>query len=176
MSTRRHLTVLIFAFAALVAPCAAAEQVSIGGTGNALGSMQLVADAFAKRNPDVKVTVLPSLGSGGAIKAVLKGALDIALSARPLDDDERKLANSFEYARTPLVFAVSMKSKVIAITLDQAADIYAGKTLAWPDGSQIRLVLRQAADSDVIQVKKMSARLDTAFSDAEKRPGMSYAV
>jgi len=176
MSTRQQLSFLTIAFAALIGPCAAAEQVMIGGTGNALGSMQLIADAFRKQNPDVQITVLPSLGSAGAIKAVLKRALDVALSARPLEDDERNLVNCFEYARTPLVFAVPLKSKVTAITLEQAADIYADKTLAWPDGTRIRLVLRPAADSDAVQVKKMSPRLDAALSDAEKRPGMPYAV
>ena len=85
------LSVLAVAFAALVGPCAAAEQVTIGGT---------------------------------------------------------------------------------AITLDQAADIYAGQTLVWPDGSQIPLALRQSTDTDTTQVKRISARLDQALSDAEKRPGM----
>ena len=118
MFTRQQLSFLTIAFAALIGPCAAAEQVMIGGTGNALGSMQLIADAFRKQNPDVQITVLPSLGSAGAIKAVLKRALDVALSARPLEDDERNLVNCFEYARTPLVFAVPLKSKVTAITLD----------------------------------------------------------
>src|SRR5688572_25768834 len=121
---------------------AAAEEIKIGGTGNALGTMRLLGDAYTRQNPHIKVTVLPSLGSGGAIKAVPKGVLDIGLSARPLTGDEGKLgAVSIEYARTALVFAVSTKINVTALTLDQVADIYGGKMANWPDGTQIRPIL-----------------------------------
>ena len=79
-------TAMLFAAGAV-----AAEQIKIGRTGNALGTMQLFADAFGKHNPDVKVTVLPSLGCGVGIKAAAKGALDIAVGSRPLTENERKL-------------------------------------------------------------------------------------
>jgi phosphate transport system substrate-binding protein len=70
---------------------AAAVEVKIGGTGNALGTMREVAKAYSKRNPGAKITVLPSLGSGGGIKAAADGAIDIAVSSRPLKDDETKV-------------------------------------------------------------------------------------
>lgn len=156
---------------------AVAEDLKIGGTGNALGTMHLLADAFARNNPDVKVTVLPSVGTSGAIKAVPKGALDIGLSSRPLTDEERKLgATAVEYARTPLVFSVSMRTHAWALTLDQLADIYSGKMVNWADGSQIRPILRQAGDDTTRQIRDMSPALDKALSAAEQRPGMPFAT
>src|SRR6185503_5838146 len=121
----------------------AAAEIKIGGTGNALGTMRALGDAYSKRNPGAKVTVLPSLGSGGGIKAVADGAIDIGVSSRPLKEEERQLGLvENEYARTPFVFAVPAKSKVIAISSGQLADLYSGRTEAWPDGNRVRLVLR----------------------------------
>jgi phosphate transport system substrate-binding protein len=156
---------------------AAAEEIRIGGTGNALGTMRLLADTFRMQNPDMQVTVLPSMGSSGAIKAVPKGALDIGLSARPLTEEERKLGViSVEYARTPLVFVVSKKTGVWALTLDQIADIYSGKLVGFPDGTQIRPVLRPIGEDITLQIKHMSPALDKALSAAEQRPGMPFAA
>lgn len=173
----RLLAFAIASTAMLFAGEAAAEEIKIGGTGNALGTMRLLGDAFGKQNPDMKVTVLPSVGTSGAIKAVPKGALDIGLSARTLTEEERKLgAMAVEYARSPLVFAVSTKSQVRALTLDQIADIYSGKMVNWPDGGQIRPVMRQAGNDEQQLVKQISPALDKALAAADQRPGMPFAT
>lgn len=165
-------TALLFAGGAT-----AAEEIRIGGTGAGLGTMHLLAAAFTKKNPDVKVTVLPSLGSGGGIKAVANGAIDIAVSARSLTEDERKLGLAeSEYARTPFVFAVSAKSKVTAITTAQIADLYAGRMETWPDGSRIRPILRPAGDADSDQIKKIAPAVAAGLINAEKVPGTPFAL
>ena len=133
----------------LLMPAAMAEEIKIGGTGNALGTMRLLGDAYSKKNPDIKVIVISSLGSSGAIKAVPKGAIDIGLSSRALSDEERSAGvKDAEYARSLTVLAVSNKSKATALTHDQLADIYAGKLLSWPDGTPIRPIMRQPGDDN----------------------------
>jgi phosphate transport system substrate-binding protein len=56
------------------------------------------------------------------------------------------------------------------------ADIYVGKVVNWPDGSQIRPILRQAGDDNTRQVRRISAKLELALAVAEKRPGMPFAT
>lgn len=166
------------AIAGLLAPaCAQAEEIKIGGTGGALATMQLLGDAYNKNHPEVKITVLPSLGSSGGIKAVLAGAIQIAVSSRPIQASETGLgASAFEYARTPFVFVVSLKSKTQAITVTDLVDIYSGTRDRWPDGARIRLVLRPVGDSDSDMVKSISPEVKQATLLAEKRPGMLFAV
>ena len=134
------------------------EEFKIGGTGMALGTMSALAEAYARSNPDTKIIVLPSLGSGGGIKAVASGAIQIAVAGRALSGSETGQGLvAVEYGRTPFVFAVSVKTRVTGLTLPQLVDIYSGKTGLWPDGARIRLVLRPPTDADSETVRNLSA-------------------
>jgi phosphate transport system substrate-binding protein len=155
----------------------AADEIKIAGTGAALGTMRQLGEAYSKRHPGAKIAVLPSLGSGGGLQALAKDAIDIAVTSRPMNEEFRKLGLvEREYGRTPFVFAVSTKSKVTAITLGQVADLYAGRTPSWPDGSQVRFVLRPIGDGESEQLRKMSPRMAEALTRAEKIPGTPFAV
>jgi phosphate transport system substrate-binding protein len=154
-----------------------AQDIKIGGTGAALGTMQLLAQAYAKTQPDARITVLPSMGSGGGIKAVLAGAVQIAVSARPLNEAEAKAgAASVEYGRTPFVFATAASNRATGVTTQDLVDSYAGALDHWPDGAKLRLVLRPIGDSDSETIKSMSPAMRNAKSAAEQRKGMVFTV
>jgi phosphate transport system substrate-binding protein len=151
--------------------------ITLGGTGSALGSMKEAARAFQEKHPEIKFRFAPSLGSSGGIKAVLAGALDLALSARPVSDDERKQgAASVEYARTPFIFVTSHKGRAWDLTLEQLVSIYAGQTKAWPNGAPLRLIMRPAGDADTGYLKAMSPAMGKAVQAALLREGMVMAV
>jgi phosphate transport system substrate-binding protein len=154
-----------------------ADEIKLGGTGTALATMQMLADAYAKAHPDTRITVLRSLGSNGGIKAVLSGTIQMAVTARALTDAEiRQGAAQFEYGRTPFVFATATANKVSGLSTRELVDIYAGKTEQWPDGKKIRLVLRPVGDTDSEMVKNISAEMREAKTAAEQRKGMPFAV
>jgi phosphate transport system substrate-binding protein len=156
---------------------AEAKEIKIGGTGAGLGTMQLLAQAFARLQPDVRVTVLPSMGSGGGIKAVLAGAIQIGVSSRPLNPAEAQAgAAAVEYGRTPLVFGAAVGSKATGISTRQLVDAYAGTSNEWPDGSKLRLVLRPIGDSDTESIKAISPALHDAVTAAEQRKGMVFTI
>jgi phosphate transport system substrate-binding protein len=171
---------LLRATAMLVVCSAASVQaadIRIGGTGSALGTMRLLAEAYSSSHPETRITVLPSVGSGGGIKAVLSGAIELGLSSRPLTKDEVKAgAVGVEYGRTPLVFATSPQSKTGGLTTQDLVDIYAGRTDRWPDATKIRLVLRPIGDSDTELIKNMSPAMREAVGVAEQRKGMSFSI
>jgi len=87
--------------------------------------MQALADAYRESHPETDITVLPSLGSTGGVKAVLAGAIRLAVSSRPLKPEEVGLgASGSALGRTPFVFAVPAKTKADAITIGALVDIY----------------------------------------------------
>lgn len=113
----------VFAAAPLFArrtPAAAGTQLRIGGTGMALAAIREIGIAFTSANRDVAVNVLPSLGTGGGLNAVAAGAIELALSARALNDAERaKGLQAMPYARTPIAFTANPDAGIREITLAQ---------------------------------------------------------
>lgn len=163
--------------ASTVFGAACAETIKIGGTGAALGTMRLLADAYTAQDADIRVTVLPSLGTTGGIKALLAGAIDIALTLRTLNSTEAAGgATSVEYARTPFVFATAISNPTQEITTAELVDIYLGKQADWPDGGKIRLVIRPTGDNDSEMVRSMSPEMRAAELYAEQRKGLLFAV
>ena len=154
-----------------------AETLKIGGTGGAMGAIRLLSEAFRKSHPGASFIFLEHMGSGGAIKAVLAGDLDIGISARPLSDEERRLdLKQVYYARTNFVVVAGGKRGVSGFTLGELADIYSGKRKSWPDGTSIRLVLRPESDTDIAMLKMMSPGMKQAVEYAMSRKGMIIAM
>jgi len=161
---------------ALAAVGAQADLIRIGGTGTGLGAMKLLAQEFKKSRPDAQLVVTSSLGSTGAIRAVLAGAVDIGISARPATADERSQgASARAYARTPFVIATGAKYNSTGLTLGELVQIYSGKVTRWPDGSPIRLVVRPDSDADTIVMRTFSAAMSDAITAALARKGLRMA-
>lgn len=154
-----------------------AVMLRIGGTGTALGGMRLLASAFKEVRPDVRVIVLPSLGSGGGIKALAAGKIDMSVSARQLKQAERaKGLKASEYVRTPIVFATRYDNPAENLTLDDAAAMYSGEKESWPDGTQVRLILRPATETDIKLLRGMSKAMDKAVEAALQRDELHVAI
>lgn len=162
--------------AALQPVPAAAETLRAGGTGAALGTMRVLAEAMKKRDPHFTLELLPNLGSGGGMKALDRGVIHFALISRPLSADEMaKGMQAMEYARTPFVIATARKG-VGSMTLAQLADIYSAKQTTWLDGSPVRLVLRPANDGDTALLASFSPAVKEALARAMTREGMVMGV
>lgn len=150
-----------------------AETLTIGGTGAALGSLQLLANAYRAINPDRSIIIHSSFGSGGGIKAVIKGAIHIGLSARPLNVREKQSGiRASLYAQTPFILVTSRIEEKINLTTAELASIYSGEQITWQDGSRIRLVLRPVYDADWRLLAGISPELNRSLADASTRRGL----
>lgn len=160
-----------------LAPCALAETINVGGSGADLATMRLLAEAFQRVEPKVSVEVLPNLGSGGGLKAVLAGKLDLALLTRTLKDKETQHGlRVLHYARTPLVFAVARDNPQTGIDRAHLIEIYSGRNLRWKHGAPIRLVLRPESDSDTLILKQALPGIVPSLNEAYQRLGLPIAV
>lgn len=152
------------------------EILRVGGTGAALGVLSRLAVMFNTQQSAYVVTVVyPSVGSSGAILGVIRKDFALGFSSRPLkDDEEAQGITAIELARTPLVLATA-RANPPGLTLGQLVDIFAGRTLHWPDGSRLRLVLRPSTDVETLQLQAISPEMKQAVDSALARPGMVIA-
>lgn len=165
---------LAFGFALALAGQASA-QVQLGGTGGAMGMVERVVAAYAAAGgPEIEV--IHSLGSSGAINAVADGAIDLAISARPLRpaESERGLT-AVALGRTPLVLATSRQVPPGLSSAD-IPDIFASLDPEWPDGAALRIVLRPPSDTDAVLVADYFPGLEQAMEAARQRPEIPVAA
>jgi len=175
--TSAVVTATIIALASQAHAGGAQPQLVIGGTGTALGGMHLLAKAFSEDHPGIRTVVLPSLGSGGGIRALSAGKIDLALSARPLKDEESaKGLSATLYARTPVVFATHRKTASDRVDLEKLIRFYSGTVTSWPGGTPLRLVLRPEDESDTELLRGLSPEMDAAVARARTRGGLLVAV
>jgi phosphate transport system substrate-binding protein len=149
---------------------AAKEIIYLNGTGAAMSVMKIIAISFEKKNPSIQIKISSAVaGSGGGIRGLLANKLDVAISARALKPDEQKQGlKQWVFARSAFVFAVSKKNTQEShLTLQKLVDIYSGKTIHWPDGNRLRLILRPKADSDTLMLRAMSGSMDQAMTDQQ---------
>ena len=162
---------LIFPLATSAGTPEADSRMRMGGSGGALATLQLLAEDFKNPHASVTVVMISSLGSGGGVKAVLAGAIDLAVVSRPSKEAElAQCAMATDYARTPFVFAVGLQTKAPSITTREVLGIYSGDLKTWPDGQALRLVLRfDAKDNDALH------RVQAAFREQilAVRPSMA---
>jgi phosphate transport system substrate-binding protein len=142
---RRLLSVI-----ALITSCtgtALADDMKVGSTGAAYGLLLRLSEAFHAASPGDRIEVMAGLGSGGAIAAAAEGAIGLAIVSRDLKPEERAKGLVVEpLLDTPFQFVTSHPNPQV-LTKDAVIAIYNGTLTAWPDGKEIRPILRPKSDS-----------------------------
>ena len=160
----------------LLALAATAETITVGGTGAGYGTMKVLAAEFAKVSPGDSVVVVPNLGTGGGLKALGTGAINMAVIARPLSADEGAHGLvAFEYGRTPFIMITNTAGAGSFRTFRELAEMYAGRRTTWSEGGPVRVVLRPQHDVDTSMLETFSPDLKQAIPIALARPGMIMA-
>lgn len=106
-------------------------EIRISGSGTCLPLIEVLTEAYPQRN-DVDFVYLPGLHSGGGIKGIDAGELDIGAVSRDLDVDEKALGLTYTgLSSDGLAIAVHPSVTIDGLTTQQVKDIYAGKYSNW---------------------------------------------
>ncbi len=140
-------------------PAAAAEKLTIVGTGDGLEMLRAVAVAYSARNPDAKISIPPSIGSGGGIAAVGSNTERLGRVARPLKASEIKYGLVYvPFAKIPSAFFTHPSTKVDALSSDDLVSIYSGRIKSWSElggaDLKVKVVRREESDSTLQILRK----------------------
>jgi phosphate transport system substrate-binding protein len=158
----------------------------VAGSGSCLPLVREIARRYRDHDPGTTVSVPDSIGTSGAIRALVDGAIDVGLASRPLTKTER----AGGIVATPLarsIFAVVVHdgTPVKSLTQAELVDIYAGHRTAWSDGTPIVPLLREAGDSGdpvlaasfpdlaaAVQEARRAERWIVCYTDQEMRDAL----
>lgn len=131
------------------------QKITVGGTGDSQQLIQKLAQTLLKKLKGGDIEVPDSIGSSGGIRALAEDRIDLARTARPLRQNEKRQGLSERiFAYTPVVFATHPSVTAIDnLSSQEVLDIYSGKIKNWVDvGSidhKIYVVTREPGDSSL---------------------------
>lgn len=111
---------------------APAPPVRVSGSGTVLPIVKKLAERYSREHPAVRFEIEEGTNSGGAIKGVLQGTLQLGVVNRPLTDAESKQPLEYHaFARDAVVVAANLSTTPAGLTSNQVRAIYAGRLLDW---------------------------------------------
>lgn len=181
MKNLRRTIVFIIICLMVATPGVFAEEITIVGTGSGTVILEAIGTAFTQQNPDVTISVPPSIGSGGGIKAVGRDENLLGRVARGIKEKEEPYGLTYvPYANMPIVFYVNTSVSVKDLSAQQIVDIYSGKISNWKEvggeDARIRVVTREEGDSSLSVLLDLfpgfkditiTPKAKTTFSDPE---------
>lgn len=174
MFTRRNA--LCF-FAAIIPMSVKAQsaELKVVGSGDGMEMLQAVAADYMVANPNKKVAVPPSIGTGGGFTAVNTDREILGRIARGLTDAERSQGLvATPLVHVPIAIFTHPAAGVKELTAAQVVDVFSGKVRNWNEvggrDQTVRVVRRDANDSTLIALRaSMPGWKDLAFTDRSKQ-------
>jgi phosphate transport system substrate-binding protein len=148
-------------------PAPRPDGLVLAGSGSNIALVRELAKRYRAAHPDVTLRVPESIGTGGALRALADGAIDVGLASRTLSAAERRsgLVETM-LARVPIAVVVHPEATVTGVTRAELAAIYRGDRQRWPDGTPIVPLLREPGDSGNDVIAQSYPDVWAAMSDA----------
>ncbi len=136
------------------------DKITVAGTGDGQEVFEILARAFEKTNPSMKVEIPPSIDSGGGIRAAASGKCDLGRVARTIREKEKKYNLNYRlFAHAPVAMAANESLKEIEdLKSEDVFNILSGKFVNWSEAGgpdqKIYIVQREKGDAAHIVLEK----------------------
>lgn len=160
------VTVLVLWVRALAGEAPSGSLV-FAGSGSNLAVTRLLAEAFGRSRPEIKIDVPASIGSTGGIRAAAEGAIAVGLISRPLREQEKGLGLTvLSYARTAVIIGAHPSVADDGITSEGLVNIYRGAKSRWKDGREIIVLTREPGDSSIEVLEREVPEFKGAYAES----------
>ncbi|MGG5460755.1 phosphate ABC transporter substrate-binding protein [Clostridium sp. B9] len=149
--------------------------VSVSGSTSVGPVMEMEAEAFKTKMPDVSVEI-NQIGSSAGIKNAMDGVSELGMASRDLKEQEKQAGlKEVEIAYDGIALIVNKNNPVKDLTAAQIKDIYTGKITNWKDlgGKDAPVVVVSREDGsgtrdafqEIIGFKPEELTVDSQISD-----------
>ena len=107
-------------------------KITLAGSTSVAPLMNVLADAYKAKNPDVTIEIQES-GSSAGIQSAIEGATEIGMSSRDLKDEEAAELTSKQIAMDGIAVIVNNNNSISNLTSEQIQKIYTGEITDWAD-------------------------------------------
>ncbi len=145
-----------------VTPTPAPETaLRISGSGTALPLVQKLAEAYRRDNPAAQFEFPTGTNSGGAIRGVAEGNLEIAVTNRALSEPEAAQALEYHaFANDAVAFVANTAGPLPSLSTAMLQEIYGGRVTNWQQlGGQPAMMIVLDRDADESMRKLVLLRL-----------------
>jgi phosphate transport system substrate-binding protein len=137
VATQQTAAAVVATPAATSAPVSTGQKqtLTVSGSTTVLPIAQKAADQYMAAHPDADIQISGG-GSGVGVQAIGAKTVDIGMSSREVTKDEKTKYPSFvitPVAQDGVAMIVNPSNTIQYITLDQAKNIYLGKTTKWTE-------------------------------------------
>jgi len=170
------LAVLLFAVGAASLPGerawgadSASGALVVAGSGANLDITRRLAEEFRRIRPDIRIDVPPSIGSGGATRAVADGAVGLGLISRALKENESRLGlTALSYARAVVVIGAHSAVADDGLTSADLVAIHQGTKDRWRDGRDIVVLTREPGDSSIEVLEREIPGFKGVYAESQR--------
>ncbi len=143
------------------------DGLRLAGSGSCLALAVELASVWHTAGQSPALHVSETIGTRGAVQALLDGAIDVGLASRPLRSDETAAGvHALPLARAALAFVVDARNPTQRLTSRQLVAMYRGELRHWDNGSPVRLLTRELGDSGTLAIAAASPELAAAMQNA----------